>query len=219
MTIKGPLTGVRIIDLTQAHAGPYGSQLLGDLGAEVIKIEPPGRGEIVRGISPNLKGESYYTLALNRNKKSVALDLYTQSGRDTLYDLVKVSDVIFDNFRAGVIERLKADFETVKKINPKIICSSITGYGPDGPYKDKPAVDDVAQGIAGSMSLAGEPGGGPLRPGIAIADLSGGFFGAMGIVVALYEREKTGKAVKIEVNLVESTMSLMSNHFQMYFLA
>ena len=191
MAIRGPLTGIRVLDLSHAHAGPYGSQLLGDLGAEVIKIEPPGRGDLVRGINPNLKGESYYTLALNRNKKGITLDIYTESGKEAFYDLVKMSDVVFDNFRAGVIERLGIDFETLKKTNPKIISCSITGYGAAGPYKDRPAIDDIVQGMAGSLSLAGETDGGPLRPGIAIADLSGGFFGAMGVVVALYERQKT----------------------------
>lgn len=220
MAIRGPLTGIRILDISHAHAGPYGSQLLGDLGAEVLKIEPPGRGDIVRGLKqPGLSGEGYYTLALNRNKKSVTLDMYTESGKEAFYDLVKISDVVFDNFRAGVIERLGVDFETLKDINSKIISCSITGYGPSGPYKDKPAIDDMVQGIAGSLSLAGEPDSGPLRPGIAIADLSGGFFGAMGVVVALYERQKTDKGVRVEVNLLESTMSLMSTHFQMYFLS
>lgn len=219
MAIRGPLTGIRVLDLSHAHAGPYGSQLLGDLGAEVLKIEPPGRGDIVRGINPSLKGESYYTLALNRNKKSITLDMYTESGKEAFYDLVKISDVVFDNFRAGVIERLGVDFETLKKTNPEIISCSITGYGAAGPYKDRPAIDDIVQGMAGSLSLAGDPDSGPLRPGIAIADLSGGFFGAMGVVAALYERQKTGKGVRVDVNLLESTMSLMSNHFQMYFLS
>ena len=219
MAIKGPLTGIRILDLSHAHAGPYGAQLLGDLGAEVLKIEPPGRGDLVRGINPALKGESYYTLALNRNKKSIALDLYTESGKNAFYDLVRVSDAVFDNFRAGVMERLKIDFEALKAIHPRIISCSITGYGPSGPYKEKPAIDDIIQGMSGSLSLTGHSNSGPLRPGIAIADLSGGFFGAMGIVVALYERQKTDKCVRVEVNLLESTMSLMSNHFQMFFLS
>ena len=170
MAIKGPLTGVRILDLSQAGAGPYGSMILGDQGAEILKIELPGRGDIVRGVIPGLKGESYYMLAFNRNKKSVALDLYTQSGKEAFYGLVKVSDVVFDNFRAGVIERLGVDFETLKKINPEIISCSMTGFGPSGPLKDKPAIDDVAQGFAGTISVAGEPDGSPFRPGVAIAD-------------------------------------------------
>lgn len=219
MTIRGPLNSVRILDLSQAHAGPYGSQILGDLGAEVIKIEPPRRGDIARALSPNIRGEGYYTLALNRNKKSVALDLYTESGKEAFHDLVGVSDVVFDNFKTGVTKRLGVDFETLKKINPEIISCSITGYGPSGPYKSRSALDDIVQGIAGSMSLLGDADGSPLRPVIPIADLSGGFFGAMGVVVALYKRQKTGGGVKVEVNLLECTMSLMSNHFQMYFLS
>ncbi|MDY6879712.1 MAG: CoA transferase [Desulfatiglans sp.] len=219
MTIRGPLNSVRILDLSQAHAGPYGSQILGDLGAEVIKIEPPRRGDIARALSPNIRGEGYYTLALNRNKKSVALDLYTESGKEAFHDLVGVSDVVFDNFKTGVTERLGVDFETLKKINPEIISCSITGYGPSGPYKSRSALDDIVQGIAGSISLLGDADGSPLRPVIPIADLSGGFFGAMGVVVALYKRQKTGGGVKVEVNLLECTMSLMSNHFQMYFLS
>jgi len=219
MAIKGPLTGIRIIDLSQAHAGPYGSQLLGDLGAEIIKIETYGRGDMLRGVKPESKGEGYYILALNRNKKSVALNLRTESGKEAFYDLVKVSDVVYDNFRAGVIEKMGADYETLKKINPDIISASLTGYGPDGPYKIKGAFDDIVQGIAGALSLCGEPGGGPLRPGIPIADLAGGFFCAMGVVVALFKKEKTGKGSRVEVNLLEATMSLMSNHFQNYFLS
>ncbi len=218
MAIKGPLNEIRVLDLTQAHAGPYGSQLLGDLGAEVIKIESPGRGDVIRGTPPALKGEGYYVLALNRNKKSITLDLYTKSGKEAFLNLVKVSDVVFDNYKYGVIQRLGIDFEDLKKINPKIITCSITGFGTSGPFKDNPAIDDIIQGIAGSVSIGGEPGRGPMRPSIPIADLSGGFFGAMGIMTALYERQKTGKGMKVDVNLLESTMSLMSNHFQSYFL-
>ncbi len=219
MAITGPLTGVRVIDLSQAHAGPYGSQLLADLGAEIIKIEAYGGGDMVRGVKPALKGEGYYTLALNRNKKSITLNLRTESGKQAFYDLVKISDVVYDNFRAGVVERIGADYETLKKINPEIICSSLTGYGPDGPYKVKGAFDDIVQGIAGALSLCGEPGEGPLRPGMPIADLAGGFFSAMGVVVALFKKERTGKGSQVEVNLLESTMSLMSNHFQNYFIS
>ena len=218
MAIKGPLNGIRVLDLTQAHAGPFGTQMLGDMGAEIIKIEVPGRGDLIRALPPKVEGEGYYTLALNRNKKSIELDLGTPSGKEAFYELVKVSDVVFDNFRAGSMERLGADYDTLKKYNPKIICCSITGYGPTGPYKDRPSLDDVAQGLAGAMSLSGEPDGPPMRPGIPIADISAGIFGAMGVITALYDRERTGEGRKIETNLLESTMFLMSNHYQMYFL-
>ena len=218
MAIRGPLNGVRVLDLSQAHAGPFGTQILGDMGAEVIKIEAPGRGDVTRLISPKLKGEGYYVLALNRNKKSLTLDLGTPSGKEAFYDLVKVSDVVFDNFRAGAVERLDVDYENLKRINPKIICCSITGFGPTGPYKDRLSMDDIAQGFAGSISLCGETGGPPMRPGIPVADISAGIFGAMGVIIALYEREHTGKGHKVEINLLDATMFLMSNHFQNYFI-
>jgi len=219
MAIRGPLNGIRVLDLSQAHAGPFGTQILGDLGAEVIKIEAPGRGDLVRAVPPKLEGEGYYTLALNRNKKSLTLDLNTPSGKEAFYDLAKVSDVVFDNFRAGAMKRLGIDYESLKKIKPKIICCSITGFGPTGPYKDRISMDDVAQGVAGAMSICGEPGGAPMRPGIPVADISAGIFGTMGIITALYDREHTNEGRKIEINLLESTMFLMSNHFQNYFIS
>ena len=219
MAIRGPLKGVRVLDLSQAHAGPFGTQILGDMGAQVIKIEAPGRGDVTRLVPPKLKGEGYYILALNRNKKSLTMDLGTPSGKEAFYDLVKVSDVVLDNFKAGTMERLGIDYEALKNINSRIICCSITGFGPTGPYRDRPSLDDVAQGFAGSVSLCGEAGGPPMRPGIPIADISAGIFGAMGVIIALFEREHTGEGRKIEINLLDSTMFLMSNHFQNYFLS
>ncbi|MDY6855730.1 MAG: CaiB/BaiF CoA-transferase family protein [Thermodesulfobacteriota bacterium] len=219
MAMKGPLTGIRIVDMSQAHAGPFGTQMLGDMGADVIKIEAPERGDLTRMVPPKIETEGYYILALNRNKKSIELDFGTPSGKEVLYDLVKVSDVVFDNFKAGAMEKLGADYETLKKINPQIICCSITGYGPTGPYRDRMSVDDIAQGLAGAMSLCGEPGGPPMRPGIPIADISAGIFAAMGVIIALYDRKNTGEGRKIDINLLDSTMFLMSNHFQNYFIS
>jgi crotonobetainyl-CoA:carnitine CoA-transferase CaiB-like acyl-CoA transferase len=211
------LKGVRIVDLSIAIAGPSGSQLLGDLGAEVIKIEPPGAGEIARDLAPKLKGESYYILAHNRNKKDVALDLYTEAGKEALHDLVKISDVVYDNLRPGTLERLGADFETVRKINPRIISCSLTGYGSSGPYRDYPGFDDMAEGLSGVYSLNGEPGGRPMRVPVTIADLAGGFFAATGVIAALYDREHTGLGRKVEVNLLDAVMYYLSAHFQFYF--
>jgi crotonobetainyl-CoA:carnitine CoA-transferase CaiB-like acyl-CoA transferase len=221
MAIKGPLTGVRVLDMTQAHAGPFGSQILGDMGAEVIKIESP-EGDMIRKAPPwhdNNPALSYYAMALGRNKRCIVLDMYTKTGKEALYDLVKVSDVVFDNFRAGSMERLGADYETLKKINPKIISCSISGYGSSGPYANQPSFDDIAQGISGMAGLCGEPGGRPMRSGGAVADISAGIYAAFGIVIALYEREHTGKGRKVEVNLIDATMSLLANHFQNYFIS
>ena len=218
MAITGPLSGVRVLDLSQAHAGPYGTQLLGDMGAEIIKIEP-ANGEVMRFMWPSHEGMSYYILALNRNKKAIVLDLKSESGKQALHDLIKVSDVIIDNREIGVMEKLGADYETAKKLNPRIISCSITGYGPTGPYAHLPSYDIIPLGMSGIVSLTGEPDRMPVRPGIALADLSGGFFGAMGVVNALYGRERTGEGCKVEVNLLDSCMSLMSSIFQDHFIS
>jgi len=214
----GMLNGVRIIDLSQAVAGPSGSQLLGDLGAEVIKIEPPEIGDIARGAAPKLEGESFYQLALNRNKKSMTLDLNTRTGKEAFHDLVKVSDVVFDNFRPGVLERLGADYETLSRINPRIVSCSITGYGATGPYRDYPSFDDMAEGLSGVYSLCGEPDGSPVRVPIPIADLAAGFFATTGIIAALLEREHTRVGSRVEVSMLDAIMYLMATNFQSYFI-
>jgi crotonobetainyl-CoA:carnitine CoA-transferase CaiB-like acyl-CoA transferase len=215
MAIKGPLSGVRILDVSQAHAGPFGSQLLGDLGAEIIKIEAPGTGETMRDIRIN--GKPYYYLALNRNKKCVTLNFRTETGLEAFYDLVKISDVVFDNLRAGTMERLGIDHETLKEINPRIICSSITGLGSSGPYSQVPTTDDIAQGISGMSSLCGESGKRPMRAPIASADISSGMFAVIGVLTALYNREQTGEGCKVDVNLLDTCFSLMASHYQYYF--
>jgi len=213
------LNGVRIVDLCHAVAGPSGSQLLGDLGAEVIKIEPPGTGDFSRASTPRLGTESFFYLAVNRNKRSLAIDLNTAAGRGVLHDLVKVSDVVFDNFRPGVLERLGGDYETVKKVNPRIVSCSVTGFGSSGPYRDHPSFDDIAAGLAGVYSLCGEPGQKPMRVPVHVADLAGGFFAATGIIAALLKRERTGNGYRIEVNLLDAIMYYMSTDFQSYFVS
>jgi CoA:oxalate CoA-transferase len=217
MGVANVLEGVRVVDLTAAVAGPSGSQLLGDLGAEVIKIEIPGIGDMTRDAAPKLKDMSFYQLALGRNKKSVTLDLQTGTGRQAFYDLVSVSDVVFDNFRPGVLERLEADFETLRKINARVISCSITGYGTSGPYRDYPTYDDMAEGLSGVYSLCGEPGR-PMRVPIPIADLAAGFFATNGITAALFERERTGVGRRVEVNMLDAVMYLLSFNFQPYFI-
>lgn len=158
---QGPLRGVRVLALENVIAGPYGSMIMGDLGAEVIKIERP-QGDIARQLfGPRHKGESFYYLAFNRNKKSVMLDLRVGSNKKVFYDLVRLSDVVWDNFRPGVMERLKINYENLRKINPRIICCSITGYGTSGPRREQPSFDLIAQAIRGIMSITGEPGSPP----------------------------------------------------------
>ena len=214
MTVKGPLSGIRVLDLSQAHAGPYGSQILGDMGAEIIKIETP-MGDMLR--FPGTPDGGYYIKALARNKKGIVLDLHTKTGKDAFYALVKVADVVYDNFRVGAMERLGADFESLKKVNPKIISASITGYGSSGPYAKYPSYDDIAQAMSGMSSLCGEPNGAPMRSAAAIADVCSGIFCSYGVVLAIYQREKTGEGGRVEVNLLDTCMALLDNMFQFYF--
>lgn len=212
-----PLSGVRILDLTLIMAGPYCTLLLGDLGAEVIKIEKPGIGESSREMPPHFfEGQSAYFIAMNRNKKSITLDLKSEAGKKIFYDLARQSDVVIDNFRPGVVKKLGVDFETLKTMNPRIICCSISGYGQTGPFRDRPAFDLVIQARGGIMSYTGEPGEMPVRMGAPMGDLSGGLFASQGILAALYQREKTGRGQRIDISLVDCQTSLLTYRAQFY---
>ena len=212
-----PLSGVRILDLTLIMAGPYCTLILGDLGAEVIKIEKPGIGESSREMPPHFfEGQSAYFIAMNRNKKSMTLDLKSEAGKRIFYDLAKKSDVVIDNFRPGVVKKLGVDFDTLKTMNPRIICCSISGYGQTGPFRDRPAFDLVIQARGGIMSYTGEPGQMPVRMGAPMGDLSGGLFASQGILAALYQREKTGRGQRIDISLVDCQTSLLTYRAQFY---
>ncbi len=212
-----PLENVRILDLSVIMAGPYCTLLLGDLGAEVIKIERPGVGEGARGVPPHyFEGESAYFIAMNRNKKSITLDLKSPKGKEIFYELAKKSDVVIDNFRPGVVERLGVDYDTLKKINPRIISCSISGYGGSGPLKDRPAFDLIIQAAGGIMSYTGEPGQMPVRMGAPMGDLAGGLFASNGILAALYQREHTGRGQKIDISLLDCQISLLAYRGQYY---
>ncbi len=214
-----PLADIRILDLTLIMAGPYCTLILGDLGAEVIKIEKPGVGEGARGMPPYfIEGESAYFIAMNRNKKSLALDLKNAKGREIFYDLAKKADIVVDNFRPGTVKKLGIDFDTLKNINPRIICCSISGYGQTGPFKDRPAFDLVIQARGGIMSYTGEPGRMPVRMGAPMGDLGGGLFAAHGILAALFQRERTGKGQKIDISLLDCQTSLLTYRAQFYFV-
>jgi crotonobetainyl-CoA:carnitine CoA-transferase CaiB-like acyl-CoA transferase len=205
-----PLEGVRILELGQIIAGTYGSQVLSDLGAEVIKIETP-EGDLGRipSVAP-YRGESGLFLTFNRNKKSVVINLKTEAGRQVFYDLVKVADVVIDNFRPGVLERLKIDYPTLSEINPRIIQCSVMGFGEAGEYKNFPAVDIIIQAISGYMAITGEPGRPPVRTGIPIADLSGGIFSCKAILAALFDRERSGEGRRIELSMFDGLLNLLT---------
>ncbi len=204
-----PLEGVRILELGQVIAGTYGSQVLSDLGAEVIKVETP-EGDLGRNpsVAP-YRGLSGLFLTLNRNKQSIVINLKTAAGRDIFYDLVKLSDVVVDNFRPGVLERLQIDYPTLSAINPRIIHCSVTGFGTEGAYKNYPAFDIIIQAISGHMAITGEPGRPPARVGIPLADLSGGIYSCKGILAALFDRERTGKGRRVELSMFDSMLALL----------
>jgi crotonobetainyl-CoA:carnitine CoA-transferase CaiB-like acyl-CoA transferase len=212
--------GIRVLDLSQFLAGPYGTMILGDLGAEVLKIELPGKGDGSREMPPHfLHGQSGYFLSMNRSKKSMTLNLKSAAGLDIFYDLVRQADVVYDNFRPGILERLRIDYETLKRINPRIIACSVSGYGHTGPWKDRPAFDLVMQAIGGIMSYTGPLDGEPVRMGAPMGDLAGGIFAAHGVLAALYQRERTGEGRRVDVALLDSQVALLIYRAVYYFLA
>jgi CoA:oxalate CoA-transferase len=218
--MQRPLTGIRVLDLSQFLAGPYGSMILGDLGAEVVKIEIPEKGDGSREMPPHfIHGQSGYFLSMNRSKKSVTLNLKSDAGLQIFYDLVRHADVVYDNFRPEILNRLKIDYNTLKAINPRIISCSVSGYGHSGPMRDRPAFDLVMQAMGGIMSYTGPQGGEPVRMGAPMGDLAGGIFAAHGVLAALYERERTGVGRRVDVALLDSQIALLIYRAVYYFLA
>lgn len=218
--MKPLLSGIRILDLSRVLAGPYGTLLMGDLGAEIIKIEDPKEGDPTRNLTPTkVEGEDPYFLGLNRNKKSITLNLTTSQGKEIFHRLVKVSDVVYDNYRPDVLEKLRVDYETLKKVNPRIISCSLSGFGHTGPMKNRPAYDLTLQALGGAMSVTGEPGRPPVRLGLPMGDLAGGMFAAYAISAALFSREKTGEGMKIDISLLDCQVSLLTYMAQYYFFS
>lgn len=213
-----PLKGYKVIDLTQALAGPYCSMVLADLGADVLKVERPKKGDDTRHMGPPfIEGESAAFLAVNRNKKSISLNLQSEEGVEVFKQLAKQADVIIENFRPGVVQRLGIGYETMKELNEKIIYSSISGFGQTGPYKDKGGFDIIAQAFSGIMSVTGEEGRPPVKAGIALSDSVAGITAVYGILAALLHREKTGEGQYLETSLVESALAICSWESAYYF--
>ncbi|MFF4621913.1 CaiB/BaiF CoA transferase family protein [Nonomuraea jabiensis] len=201
--MSGPLAGYVVVDLTRALAGPHAAMMLGDLGARVIKVEQPGSGDDTRGWGPPFAGsESTYFLSCNRNKQSIALDLKDEDGRATLEALIRKADVLLENFRAGVLDRLGFTTARLLDLNPRLVVLSITGFGHDGPEAGRAGYDQIAQGEAGLMSLTGSGPDDPQRVGVPIGDLLAGMYGAYGVVSALLERERTGRGQVVRTSLL-----------------
>ena len=210
-----PLKNIKVLDLTHMLSGPYGSMILADLGCEVIKIEPPKKGEGTRRLlendpdySHNGMGAYFYTL--NRNKKSVAIDLKNQMGIDIFYELIKKADVVISNFSAGVTKKLKIDFDTLKKFNSKIITCTVSGFGESGPNFQRPAFDQIAQALGGGMSITGLSAEDPMRAGIPIGDLAGGMFAVMGIQAAIIARSESGLGQHVDISMLDCQISMLN---------
>ncbi len=218
------LSGIRILDLTHMLSGPYAAMMLADLGAETIKVEPPKTGEATRRLlerdpANSLKGFGAFYLTLNRNKKSVTLDLKSEKGLKIFYELVKTADVVINNFSVGVTERLKIDYTHLSQINPRIITCTITGFGETGPGKDRAAFDMVAQAMGGAMSITGQPGNPPTRPGIPFGDLGGGLMATIGVLTALNARHTIGRGQHVDISMLDAQISLLSYIATMHFLS
>ena len=207
MANKGLLDGVRVLDLSRVLAGPYCGMLLADMGAEVIKIEVPGKGDDSRANAPMVNGESAYFMNLNRNKKGMTLNLKSEKGKEIFQRLVEQSDIVIENYRPGVMEKLGLGYEDLQKINPAIIYGAVSGFGHTGPYSKRAGYDIIGQAMSGLMSTSGWPDSPPTRTGTAMADVMGGISCAVGILAAYINRLKTGEGEKVDVALVDSMVS------------
>ncbi|TEA79191.1 CaiB/BaiF CoA transferase family protein [Allopusillimonas ginsengisoli] len=220
---SAPLAGIKVLDLTRVLAGPWCTQNLADLGAEVIKIERPGAGDDTRGWGPpyikdqqgNDTSEAAYYASANRNKQSVALDIASPRGAELVRELAKQSDILVENFKVGGLRKYGLDYESIKAINPALIYCSITGFGQDGPYAKRPGYDFMIQGMGGLMSITGErddlPGGGPQKAGVAVADLMTGMYATVGVLAALHERTRSGLGQHIDMALLDCQVAMLAN--------
>lgn len=214
----GPLGGVKVLDLTRVLAGPFLTQVMGDLGAEILKIETPGHGDETRTFAPFVHGESHYFIALNRQKKSLVIDLGKPEGADLLRGLVAKADVLVENFRPGVMQRLGLDYEKLAQVNPRLIYCAVSGFGLSGPLRDKPSFDIVTQAMSGALSVNGEAGGTPVKLGMPLGDLAGGIFGSIGVLSALHERHTTGRGRLVDIALHDGMLGMLGYLAQISFL-
>ncbi|MFA5524327.1 MAG: CaiB/BaiF CoA-transferase family protein [Tissierellales bacterium] len=216
--MKQALEGIRVLDLTRVLAGPFATMILADMGAEVIKIEMPEKGDDARQYGPFTNGESGYFMSINRNKKSITMNLKNQKSKEVFIEMLKKADVVVENYRPGTMEKLGLGYEEIKKINPKIIYAASSGFGHSGPYSKRPAYDGVVQAMGGIMSITGQKGGKPTRVGPSIGDITAGLYTAIGILGALNYREKTGIGQKVDVAMLDCQVSILENAISRYFV-
>jgi len=214
--MAGPLEGIRVLDFTHALAGAYGTMLLGDLGADVIKVEAP-TGDGARRQGPRVDGVSTYFFSLNRGKKGVVINLRTDRGREIALEMVKLVDVVAENFSPGTMDRLGLGYDVLKQHNPGVIYAALSGFGQTGPYREKPALDIIVQAMGGLMSITGEEGGEPARSGVSIGDIGGGVFLTIGILAALQERNKSGQGQMLDLSMLDCQIALLENAYVRHF--
>lgn len=214
--MKNPLEHIKVLDFSRVLAGPYCTMILANMGAEIIKVERPVYGDDSRAYGPFLNGQSAYFISINRGKKSISLDLKSSRAIEIVKDLVKEVDIIVENFRPGIMEKLGIGYDVLKEINPKIIFASISGFGQTGPYSKRPAYDMIVQAMSGIMSITGEEGGAPVRVGTSIGDITAGMFGSIGILAALVDREVTGKGRMIDVAMLDGQIAILENAISRY---
>ena len=217
MTVPGPLSGITIIDLTRVLAGPYCTMVLADLGARVIKVEVPEKGDDARAFGPFINDKSAYFMSINRGKESLALNLKDDTDRAIFEALLETADVLVENYRGGTMERLGYGWESLHPRFPKLIYAACSGFGHTGPYAERPAYDMVVQGLGGVMSLTGHPGGPPTRVGTSIGDITAGLFTAIGISSALHYRTASGEGMKVDVGMLDCQLAILENALARYF--
>ena len=215
--MAGPLDGMKVLDLTRVLAGPYATMLLGDLGAEVIKIEQPGTGDESRNFGPFKNGFSLYFMSVNRGKQSVTLNLKTERGQAIFKQLLKQTDILVENFRPGTMQKLGLDYDTLKGEHPSLIYAACSGFGQTGPYAQQGAYDMIIQGMGGIISITGEPDGPPVRVGTSISDITAALFTTIGVLSALHHRNRTGSGQFVDVAMLDSLVAVLENAVVRYF--
>lgn len=214
--MKKALDGLRVLDLSRVLAGPYCTMILADLGAEVIKIEPPGEGDDSRAFAPFIGNESAYFMSLNRGKKSIVLNLKNEKDKAAFLELVRIADVLVENYRPGTMEKLGLGYEALREINPRLVYAAISGFGHTGPYSQRPAYDMIVQAMGGIMSITGEPNRPPTRVGTSVGDITAALFGTIGIMTALTVRHASGKGQKVDVGMLDCQVAILENAIARY---